>query len=76
MDYGCRITRKFRLRRLDFEEFFKLLLKLRGSNTATVKDLVEMRKFVIQELGLLEGCLGGMLEQILARLGNRASPEV
>merc|ERR1711966_142945 len=31
---------------LKFEEFMALLLELRGSNAATVKDIVELQKFI------------------------------
>lgn len=31
---------------LDFGDFMEVVLKLRGDNTATVKDIVELRKFV------------------------------
>ena len=31
---------------LDLDDFFRLLLELRGSNNATVKDIVDMRKFM------------------------------
>lgn len=53
---------------LKFEDFFKLLLKLRGSNTATVKDIVEMRKFIVKEVEGLEFYLGGMLKQVLSQV--------
>jgi len=33
---------------LSFEEFMELVLELRGSNTATVKDIIELRKFLAQ----------------------------
>jgi len=35
-----------RLERLSFHHFMDVILRLRGSNTATVKDIVEMRKLV------------------------------
>merc|ERR1719499_1093797 len=31
---------------LKFEEFANIILQLRGSNTATVKDIVDLRKFI------------------------------
>lgn len=33
-------------KKLDFEEFMDLILKLRGTNTATVRDMVDMRTFI------------------------------
>lgn len=38
------------LAKLPFAEFMTRLLKLRGSNTATVKDLVDLRKWMSREL--------------------------
>ncbi|CAJ1408212.1 unnamed protein product [Effrenium voratum] len=47
------------LNKLPFTEFMSRLLKLRGSNHATVKDLVDLRKWMSRELnqrpGLSEG---------------------
>lgn len=39
---------------LSFPNFMEMVLQLRGSNTATVKDIVDFRKFVMNELGRLE----------------------
>ncbi|CAE7706245.1 Sh [Symbiodinium pilosum] len=36
--------------KVPFSEFMERLLKLRGSNTATVKDLVDLRKWMMREL--------------------------
>jgi len=35
---------------LDFPDFMDLVLKFRGSNTATVKDIVDLRKFVFSTI--------------------------
>lgn len=43
----------FKERELSFPEFVELILQLRGSNQATVKDIVDMRKQVMQELDLI-----------------------
>jgi len=40
---------------ITFENFMKLVLQLRGQNAATVKDVVDMRKFVWQSLTALHG---------------------
>lgn len=48
-------------RQLSFDDFFHLVLQLRGSNSVTVKDIVDMRKFVMQEMLILEG---GILEEL------------
>merc|ERR1719291_919587 len=42
-------------RELSFPDFMELVLQLRGSNTATVKDLVDLRKFLMLEL---KGAIG------------------
>jgi len=39
---------------LSFTEFMEILLQLRGTNKATVKDIVDLRKFFLQELQFLE----------------------
>lgn len=36
--------------KLSFEDFLDMVLRFRGSNTATVKDLVDLRLFVMEEL--------------------------
>jgi len=43
---------------LSFPEFIDMVLQLRGSNGATVRDVVDLRKFVAQELRHLESVLG------------------
>lgn len=40
---------------LEFVEFIDLCLQLRGSNQATVKDIVDLRKFIFMELKFLTG---------------------
>jgi len=39
---------------LDFPRFMEVILQLRGSNTATVRDIVDMRKWVAEEFRSLE----------------------
>jgi hypothetical protein len=39
---------------LSFPDFMDMVLQLRGTNTATVKDLVDLRKVLISELGSLD----------------------
>merc|ERR1712039_37749 len=39
---------------LSFADFIRLVLQLRGTNPTTVKDIVDLRKFVMQELADLE----------------------
>lgn len=41
-------------RQLSYSEFLKLLLSLRGSRSVTVKDIVDLRKFMVRELWDLE----------------------
>lgn len=45
-----------------FENFMQVVLSLRGSNKATVKDVVDLRKFVMSELSRIEEKLSFMLE--------------
>jgi len=42
---------------LDFGEFMELVMQLRGSNQATVKDIVDLRKFIVNEIK--SGMAGG-----------------
>jgi len=39
---------------LSFTEFIDLILRLRGTNHCTVKDIMEMRKHVMKEVGLIQ----------------------
>jgi hypothetical protein len=48
-DIGVNIDKK-----LSFSEFLELILSLRGTNTATVRDIVDLRKFVQAELKKME----------------------
>eukprot|EP00930_Biecheleria_cincta_P042782 TRINITY_DN29438_c0_g1_i1.p1 TRINITY_DN29438_c0_g1~~TRINITY_DN29438_c0_g1_i1.p1 ORF type:complete len:642 (+),score=111.97 TRINITY_DN29438_c0_g1_i1:83-2008(+) len=43
---------------LTFEEFMDVVLQLRGSNTASVKDIVDLRKLVIKSHKTLQDSLG------------------
>lgn len=56
---------------LAVDEFFRILLQLRGSNTATVKDIVDMRKFILQELSTLEAGIFDRLEVLTGRDSER-----
>jgi len=40
-------------RTIDFQELMEIMLSLRGSNTATVKDIVDLRKLLLTEIGQL-----------------------
>merc|ERR1719246_259991 len=40
-------------RELSFVEFMELVLELRGTNKATVKDVVELRKWMMQEFDFM-----------------------
>lgn len=35
---------------IELTSFLQLILQFRGSNTATVKDIIDMRKFMVEEL--------------------------
>jgi len=43
---------------VSFSLFIETVLQLRGTNTATVKDVVDMRKFILRELASMESRLG------------------
>jgi len=38
---------------LSFADFMDVVLKLRGSNTATVKDIIDLRKFLMAEIAYI-----------------------
>mmetsp|Transcript_17417 Transcript_17417/g.38096 ORF Transcript_17417/g.38096 Transcript_17417/m.38096 type:complete len:752 (-) Transcript_17417:229-2484(-) len=42
---------------ISFHDFMDTVLQLRGSNMATVKDIVDLRKCVMQEIGRLEATI-------------------
>eukprot|EP00930_Biecheleria_cincta_P058337 TRINITY_DN44179_c0_g1_i1.p1 TRINITY_DN44179_c0_g1~~TRINITY_DN44179_c0_g1_i1.p1 ORF type:complete len:605 (+),score=83.63 TRINITY_DN44179_c0_g1_i1:52-1815(+) len=46
---------------LSYEDFIDLILSLRGSNTATVKDVVDLRKFMQERLKRIEGKLDRLI---------------
>mmetsp|Transcript_109754 Transcript_109754/g.199844 ORF Transcript_109754/g.199844 Transcript_109754/m.199844 type:complete len:728 (-) Transcript_109754:68-2251(-) len=46
---------------LSFPDFMEMVLQLRGSNTATVKDIVDFRKFVHAEFDRLENKIAGRI---------------
>jgi len=41
---------------LSYGEFMSMVLELRGSNNATVRDIVELRKWLMQELDMIKDC--------------------
>lgn len=43
-------------RELSYAEFMAMVLELRGSNNATVRDIVELRKWLMQELDMIKDC--------------------
>merc|ERR1712032_461750 len=49
-------------KQLDFNEFMELVLQLHGGQKATVRDIVELRKFIHQQNTSNHLCFGGMLE--------------
>jgi len=53
---------------LDFPSFMEVILQLRGTNSATVRDMVDMRKWVAEEFRRLESGLG------FSRPRSRLSP--
>mmetsp|Transcript_98392 Transcript_98392/g.254417 ORF Transcript_98392/g.254417 Transcript_98392/m.254417 type:complete len:704 (-) Transcript_98392:135-2246(-) len=45
-----------------FSKFVELVLQLRGTNNATVRDVIDMRKFVMQELSGIEERLANIIK--------------
>lgn len=48
-------------RSLSFVDFFDMVLQLRGSNTATVKDIVDLRKLLVVEIASVTKCVTELL---------------
>merc|ERR1712045_916786 len=48
-------------REVSFSQFMETVLQLRGTNTATVRDIVDLRKFMAQEIWNLESKLSDIL---------------
>ncbi|CAE8711458.1 unnamed protein product [Polarella glacialis] len=55
---------------IKFGEFMEVMLQLRGSNQATVKDIVDLRKYVIQELNDSYSDTNRVLEQLLSKVNS------
>jgi len=55
------ITTATKEKTLSFPEFMKVILDLRGSNTATVRDIVDLRRFIIDSFQDLEARIGAAL---------------
>lgn len=58
---------------LTFADFMDVVLQLRGSNGATVKDMVDMRKFITQELSRMEEALQQNLRATLVNSSKGGS---
>merc|ERR1712217_748721 len=56
---------------LSFTDFIRLVLQLRGTNPTTVKDIVDLRKFVIQELADLESHLMENITELIVDLHSK-----
>jgi hypothetical protein len=56
---------------LSFGTFMELLLSLRGSNTSTVKDIIDLRKFILTNLKLE---MGNTRKEIVRELDKRFRP--
>mmetsp|Transcript_6184 Transcript_6184/g.17298 ORF Transcript_6184/g.17298 Transcript_6184/m.17298 type:complete len:155 (+) Transcript_6184:2-466(+) len=52
---------------ISFSEFLDLVLQLRGTNGTTVRDIVDLRKFVLEELLNMEDRIMNMMQDALAR---------
>mmetsp|Transcript_46832 Transcript_46832/g.85780 ORF Transcript_46832/g.85780 Transcript_46832/m.85780 type:complete len:764 (-) Transcript_46832:47-2338(-) len=49
---------------IDFAEFMQTVLQLRGQNVATVKDVVELRKFIRDGIGQMQSRLHAVSEEL------------
>lgn len=55
---------------LSFADFIELVLQLRGSNVCTVKDVVDLRKFVVGEMNVVEEKISNMITDLAESLTN------
>eukprot|EP00927_Polykrikos_kofoidii_P071491 TRINITY_DN67750_c0_g1_i1.p1 TRINITY_DN67750_c0_g1~~TRINITY_DN67750_c0_g1_i1.p1 ORF type:complete len:652 (-),score=98.76 TRINITY_DN67750_c0_g1_i1:117-2072(-) len=60
---------------LPLEDFFKLVLQFRGTNGATVKDIVDIRRFIVQELQMLECSLMQKFSTSIDEVRHRLGPK-
>eukprot|EP00929_Paragymnodinium_shiwhaense_P000664 TRINITY_DN100908_c0_g1_i1.p1 TRINITY_DN100908_c0_g1~~TRINITY_DN100908_c0_g1_i1.p1 ORF type:complete len:931 (-),score=212.61 TRINITY_DN100908_c0_g1_i1:151-2943(-) len=56
--------------KLTFADLMELVLAFRGSNTSTVKDIVDMRRYFLQELALVDG----KVQRVLSHLERGGPP--
>mmetsp|Transcript_154857 Transcript_154857/g.288746 ORF Transcript_154857/g.288746 Transcript_154857/m.288746 type:complete len:733 (-) Transcript_154857:167-2365(-) len=57
---------------ISFPTFMEMVLQLRGTNTATVKDIVDFRKFILSEMSRLEDKITGKILPSVNKLANTA----
>jgi hypothetical protein len=65
-------------RALSFPDFMELILHLRGSNTSTVKDLVDLRQMMVSEIEKIMARQNDMImiiEDMMGDLENRIFPD-
>jgi len=55
-------------------DFLDLVLQLRGTNKATVKDIVDTRKFLVQSMSLLEQRLSSLIHNAMESQGVSIQP--
>jgi len=58
----------------DFVNFMEMVLSLRGANTATVKDIVDLRKFLVQEMTKMEVNIEYLKETVRRAAKDQAGP--
>jgi len=56
--------------KMTFTEFIDLVLQLRGTNTPTVKDVVDLRKILVQEMASIRDNLQLVVRAVNGRLGH------
>eukprot|EP00927_Polykrikos_kofoidii_P085954 TRINITY_DN9488_c0_g1_i1.p1 TRINITY_DN9488_c0_g1~~TRINITY_DN9488_c0_g1_i1.p1 ORF type:complete len:749 (-),score=141.38 TRINITY_DN9488_c0_g1_i1:22-2067(-) len=52
---------------LSFADFMDLVLQLRGTNNSTVKDIVDLRRYIVQEINTMQRRGSGNLDQLASR---------
>lgn len=60
---------------ISFPNFMEMVLQLRGTNTATVKDIVDFRKFILSEMNRLEDKITSKILPSMNKIAKQTKQE-
>merc|ERR1712232_342815 len=49
---------------LEFEDMMEMMMQMRGTNLSTVKDIVDLRKFLLTELSVVDEKLNQVMDHV------------